>query len=167
MARMTRTTLALIAVASIAPLKTEAQNWTSQNINGQVVWDREGQGWRQRTVQMPYGWYLETTYFDNNRNIYAMMFEVPAWQQANRIDYVWDSNGDRLFDTGYQWIVGRGWNAWALSDLAPIKTARDQAYAKYLATQGRQDQEISRLFFVRADKFLETFSQMLIRGRNP
>ena len=43
MARMTRTTLALVAIAAVAPLTSEAQDWTSQNINGQTVWDRAGQ----------------------------------------------------------------------------------------------------------------------------
>ena len=167
MARMTRTTLALVAIAAVVPLTTEAQDWTSQNINGLTVWDRAGQGWRQRTVQMPYGWYLETTYFDNNQIISAMSFEVPAFQQANRIDYVLDTNGDRVFDTGYQWMVGRGWQPWALADLAPMKQFRDQAYSQYLAGQGGQQGELFRLFFVRADKFYQTLTQMRIRGRNP
>ena len=167
MAGKTRTTIALVAVAVIAPLNLGAQDWTSQNINGLNVWDRDGQGWHTRAVQMQYGWYMETSYFDSNRRTYGMMFEVPAFQQANRIDYVGDTNGDGVFDTGYQWIVGRGWQAWTLSDLAPVKTTRDQAYSQYLAAQGGQQQEVLRLFYVRADKFYQTLSQMLLRGHNP
>lgn len=167
MARMTRTTLALVAIAAGAPLSTEAQNWTTQNFNGLVVWDRDVENRHERTFDMRYGWYWEKTYFDSNRRVHTMTFEVPAFQQANRLDAMQDTNGDGKFDTGHQWIVGRGWQPWPVSDLAPIKRYRDQAYSQWLASQGGQNAEMYRMLLVRADKFLETYTQIWQRGRNP
>ena len=167
MARMTRTTIALVAIAVIAPLNARAQNWTTQTINGTTVWDADEPGMHIRAVKMPYGYYIEYSYFDSNRRNFGMKFEVPQFNQANRVDYVWDSNGDGVFDTGYNWTVGRGWLAWAVSDVAPFRAASAQAYSTYLANQGTQQQEISRLLYVRADKFYQTMSQMYLRGHNP
>ena len=96
-----------------------------------------------------------------------MTFEVPAFQQANRIDYVLDTNGDRLFDTGYLWVVGRGWQPWALGDLAPMKQFRDQALLQYQAGQRGPHAELLRLYYVRADRFYQTLTQMRLRGSNP
>src|SRR6185503_13096970 len=121
MARMTRTSLALVAVAVVAPLSTEAQNWTAQTINGLVVYDRAGTGWRQRAVEMQYGWYYETTYLDANQLVTAMMFSEPQWQKADRVDYVRDDNGDHVMDNGWQWIVGRGYVQWAVTEIASYR----------------------------------------------
>lgn len=167
MARMTRTTIALVVFAGVAPLNAGAQTWTTQNINGLTVWDSGGLGLRKRAVKLQYGWYIESSYSDSNGRNYGMMFEVPAFQQASRIDYVGDTNGDGAFDTGYQWIVGRGWFAWNLSDIGPFRNASAQAYSQYLANQGGQQQEVFRLFYVRADKFYQTMDQMVRRGHNP
>ena len=164
MARTTRAIFTLVAVLGVAPLSAEAQNWTSQNINGLTVWSSEEPGLRRRAVQAQYGWYIEVSFFDNTQKVYAMQFQYPQFQQSDRIDYVWDTNKDGVFDTGYQWIVGRGWFAWQVSDIGPFRVARDQAYSQYLAAQGTRQAEPLRLLYVRADKFHQTMDQMLRRG---
>jgi len=167
MARMTRRMTALVAFAVIAPLKADAQNWTASNINGLRVLDRDGPGVHQRAVQLQQGWYIETSFFDSNRRNTSMRFETPEVQSSNRIDEVVDTNGDNVFDTGYQWIVGRGWQAWPLLDVTAYRTFKDQAYARFLAAQGTSQVELMRLYYVRADKFYQTMDQMVRRGHNP
>jgi hypothetical protein len=167
MARMTRTSIAIVAFAVVTPLHAGAQNWAESYVNGLRVLDRDGQAWHQRAVELKYGWYVETSWFDANRRLIAMKFELPEFQQSNRIDYVVDTNGDGALDTGYLYTIAGGWQYWAVSDVAPFKAARDQAQVQYIAGQTTQQAEVLRLFFVRADKFYQTMSQIYLRRHNP
>jgi hypothetical protein len=157
--------IALVTLTVALPAYGGAQNWTQQNINGLAVYDRSGAGWRERAVQTPVGWYFEVSYFDVHGLLTGMRFTAPQWQASERIDYVADTNNDRVMDTGWQWIVGRGWIPWAPTDIAPYKTLSDQERAKYTASLGTPQQELNRMYVTRADKMFETARQMLLTRR--
>jgi hypothetical protein len=160
--------MTLIALTIALPALSGAQGWTEQNINGLRVLDRAIPGERERAVQLKYGWYIETSYIDARGVLTAMKFTAPQWQASDRIDYVRDTNDDRVMDMGWTWIVGRGWIPWTTpTDIGPYKTLSDQERSKYTASIGTSEQELVRMYVTRADKMFETARQMMIRARSP
>jgi hypothetical protein len=92
-----------------------------------------------------------------------MKFIMPQWQQSDRIDYVADTNGDHVLDTGWQYFIGpRGWVQWTPTEIVSFKNYVDQMRAQYNASMGTPVQTLNYMYVVRADKMFETARQMLI-----
>jgi hypothetical protein len=158
--------IALVALTVALPANSAAQ-WTRSNVNGQEVLDQDGQGFHQRALLTKYGWYQEITYYSANRAVTAMTFSVPQSQASERMDHVSDTNGDGWMDTGYTWVVGRGWQQWVIpAELSPYKVFLDQARMQYQVRMGTAEQEIYRILFVRAEKFYQV-ADRTIRARYP
>ena len=153
--------LALVALTVALPAFSGAQSWAQQNINGLAVYDRAGAGWRERAVEVLYGWYYEVSFFDARGSLTGMRFTLSQWQASDRVDYVGDTNGDRVMDTGWQYFIERGWIPWAPTEIVSYRTLSNQARSKYTASIGTPQQELHRMYVTRADKMLEAADRSL------
>ena len=153
--------MTLVALTVALPEFSGAQTWIERNINGVQVLERDGVDGHERALKLPEGWYIETSYFNARRAVTAMKFTVPQWQLSDRVDYVGDTNGDGVMDTGWSYFIGRGWVPWNPTEIGSFKTASDQARSLYAASTSAQQQVLYLMYVTRADKMYETAGQML------